>query len=275
MNYRHAFHAGNFADLLKHAVLLAALDEALSARGPLSVIDTHAGAGLYDLEGPAATISGEAQGGIGRLMAAGDAPPALAALKAAVRALNPSGGLKFYPGSPKLIADRLAAGDGLVACELRADDANLLRQALKGAKAEVLVQDGYQVLARRAGGPGRLLALIDPPFERADDYARAAEAARTALARKPGALVLIWAPLKDLETFDGFLRRLEGDARMAGAPVVEARLRPLDDPMRMNGCALVAANASPALEKAARAVAEWVAAACGEPGGSARAWRLA
>jgi 23S rRNA (adenine2030-N6)-methyltransferase len=263
LNYRHAYHAGNFADLVKHAVLLAVLDRMLREAGPLTVIDTHAGAGVYDLDAPAALASGEARAGIGRLMADPQAPPALEALKAAVRRLNPKGGHRLYPGSP----------DRLVACELRPDDAGHLRRALPGAKAEVLAEDGYTVLAARAAPGRRLLALIDPPFERADDYARAAEAAKAALCRNPAAVILIWLPLKDLETFDGFLRRLEA----GGAPdalVIEARLRPLADPMRMNGCALVLINPPAGIQTDASSASAWVVRACGDPGGAERVWRL-
>jgi 23S rRNA (adenine2030-N6)-methyltransferase len=273
LNYQHAFHAGNFADLLKHALLIAALDGLTRDAAPLTVIDTHGGAGVYDLRGPQATVSGEAAQGIGRLMAARDAPPALKALEAAVARLNRKGETRLYPGSPRLVADRLRPTDRLVACELRPDEAGRLRQALKGAKAEVLVADGFATAAARARPGQRLLALIDPPYERADDHARAAEAARAILRRNPSAMVLIWLPLKDLESFDGFLRRLEAPG-LPPALVVEARLRPLDDPMRMNGCALVALNPPAGFEEAAAQVAAWVVGACGEAGGEARVWPL-
>ena len=110
MNYRHAFHAGNFADLVKHAGLLALLPR-LQAKGPVSVIDTHAGRGLYDLAGPEAKKSGEAEAGIARLMTAADAPAVFAPLKAAVRTLNPPGELRRYPGSPWLVASTLRPVD--------------------------------------------------------------------------------------------------------------------------------------------------------------------
>ncbi len=273
MNYRHAFHAGNFADLLKHAILVAALARLVTKGAPITVIDTHAGAGLYELDGPAAKASGEAAAGIGRLMAEANPPAPLAALKAAVARLNPGGGHRLYPGSPRLVADVLRPADRLVACELREDDAGHLRRALTGAKAEVLVQDGYAVVAQRAAPGQNLLVLIDPPFERADDYARAAQAVQAVLARDPAAVIIIWLPLKDLETFDGFLRRLEA----GGAPpalVIEARLRSLDDPMRMNGCALVVINPPSGLEADATSASDWIVVACGDTGGQARVWRL-
>ena len=273
MNYRHAFHAGNFADLVKHAVLGSAMARLTGQGPPLLALDTHAGAGLYRLDAAAARASGEADAGIARLMAHADPPAPLKALKAAVARLNPNGGHRLYPGSPRLIADALRPADRLVACELRGDEAGRLRQALKGGKAEILVQDGYAVAVQRATARQRLFVLIDPPFERADDYARAAEAAKAVLGRNPAATIMVWLPLKDLETFDGFLRRLEAGLAPP-ALVAEARLTPLDDPMRMNGCALVVINPPAGLEADAAAVCDWVVRICGGPGGEARVWRL-
>jgi len=273
LNYRHAFHAGNFADLVKHAVLTALLAELTRAAGPLTVVDTHAGAGLYRLDGAEALASGEAEAGIARLMADAAAPAVFGALKAAVRKLNPKGGIALYPGSPLLAAGALRRGDKLVAGEMRPEEAARLRKALADRPAEVVTGDGFGLAARRAKPGQRLLALIDPPFERPDDYARSAEAVAAVLARDRAASLLVWLPLKDLETFDGFLRRLE-DAGVTRALVIEARLRPLDNPMKMNGCALVAVNPPAGLDAAASEAAQWVVRACGESGGEARVWRL-
>ena len=115
MNYRHAFHAGNFADLVKHATLLLLLERLTKASNPLLVVDTHAGAGAYDLRGEAAARSGEAQAGIVRLMADSQAPLAFASLKQAVRRLNGGGGVQLYPGSPLLIAGALRPTDQYLA----------------------------------------------------------------------------------------------------------------------------------------------------------------
>lgn len=273
LNYRHAFHAGNFADLVKHAVLTSVLARMTGPGGPLTVVDTHAGAGVYDLDSASARTSGEAEAGIARLAADAAAPAVFGPLKAAVGRLNPKGGHRLYPGSPRLVADVLGRGGRLVACELRREEADHLRAALKGAPAEVVCGDGYELAVARAKPGQRLLVLIDPPFERPDDYARSAEAARAIVRRNPGAVVVVWLPLKDLETFDGFLRRLEA-GRAPRALVVETRLRPLDDPMRMNGCALVVINPPEGLEPEATAAAGWVARACGEAGSEARVWRL-
>jgi 23S rRNA (adenine2030-N6)-methyltransferase len=149
MNYRHAFHAGNFADLLKHAVLLSLLQAMTRDAAPLQVLDTHAGAGVYDLGGEAALKSGEAQAGIIRLMAEPETPPVFDALKAQVRRLNPKGAVRLYPGSPVLAVQTLRKGDAYLGCELRPDDHALLAQTLaKQGLGRALLADGYEEAAR-------------------------------------------------------------------------------------------------------------------------------
>ncbi|MBX9576288.1 MAG: 23S rRNA (adenine(2030)-N(6))-methyltransferase RlmJ [Caulobacteraceae bacterium] len=271
MNYRHSFHAGNFADVVKHALLLRLL-ELRRAGGAVTVIDTHAGAGLYDLSGDAAR-SKEAEAGIARLMAADALPPAVAALAGRVRALNRDGGARLYPGSPRLVVDGMGPDDRYVGFEMNPPVQGLLRAALAGAPgARALGGDGYdQVLEAAEAAPGAVV-LIDPPFERPDDYLRAADLAAAVMKADPSATVAVWTPLKDLETFDGFLRRLAS----AGAPtplVAEARLRPLTNPMKMNGCAMVFLNPPDGIEAAAREVCGWVAGALGDPGARAEVWR--
>ena len=269
MNYRHIYHAGNFADLVKHAILLSILP-ALQARfDALQVIDTHAGAGLYDLTSAEARASGEAA--VARLMADPSAPVVFNALRTAVKKRNPGGTLRQYPGSPLLAAEALRAGDRMIACELRPDDAAVLRRGL-GPRDLALVEDGYRVAPARAKADGGLFVLIDPPFEGADDYARAAECARAVLRQNRAACVMIWTPLKDLETFDAFLRRLEGAA--ARTLVAEARLRPLDDPLRLNGCAVMVLNDPPGAEEDAAAACKWVCERLGEADARAHVWRL-
>jgi len=273
VNYRHDFHAGNFADLVKHACLLAALGRLTERPGPILAIDTHAGAGVYDLTGAMAVRSGEADAGVVRLAADDRAPEPFASLKAAIRKLNPDGGLRLYPGSPWLIAWMLRPGDQLIACELRPDDRGRLERVLFGFRARVLGQDGYAAAASQARPGQSLLVLIDPPFERPDDYDRIVTATAAVLRRNRQAVILVWLPLKDLETFDGFLRRLEATG---ASPVLvcEARLHPLDDPMRMNGCAMVVINPPEGLEAEARAVCDWTAHTLGGPGAESRCWRL-
>jgi 23S rRNA (adenine2030-N6)-methyltransferase len=273
LNYRHAFHAGNFADLVKHAALTLLLDALVADPAQLTVIDTHAGAGLYDLGSDMATKSGEAAAGIARLIADPAAPPAFDALKAAVAEANPQGGLRLYPGSPALVGRALRSADRYIACELRDDDVERLRQTLRPWRgAEAVQADGYATATARTPASGRAFVLIDPPFERADDYANIAAAVAAIRGRNRSAVVAVWLPLKDLETFDAFLRGLGPAA--AGALIAEARLRPLTDPMKMNGCAMVMVGAPADVEAPLQAACDWVVNALGGPGGKARLWRL-
>jgi 23S rRNA (adenine2030-N6)-methyltransferase len=210
-----------------------------------------------------------------RLLSDEGAPEAFRPLKAAVLNANRSGTIQVYPGSPVLIADRLRRDDEYAGAELRPDDFQTLGRALGASRgqAAAVKGDGFALIKARAGDSRRLLALIDPPFEQADDYARTLEALGPLLARKAPTTAVVWAPLKDLETFDAFLRGLEA---MAPPPalVVETRLYPLTDPMRMNGCALVILGEPGGIEEPLGAAAEWVAGVAGGPGGVAKLWRL-
>lgn len=273
MNYRHAFHAGNFADLVKHAGLLQLLKRLDDEPAPLAVIDTHAGRGLYDLAGAEAKRSGEAQAGIVRLMAAKDAPGAFAPLTGEVARLNGEGPVRRYPGSPWLIAEALRPKDDYLACELRPDEHGALKALMKGrAHVRTLCADGFKAAVENTPATGRVLVLIDPPFERADDYARIVETLRGVRRRNRGAMALVWLPLKDLETFDAFLRDLEDGVR-APLMVAETRMRPLTDPMKMNGCALVLMGAPADLAPDLEAICGWTALTLGD-GGSARVYTL-
>ena len=274
MNYRHAFHAGNFADLVKHAALLELLARLQSSNEPLQVFDTHAGRGLYDLTGDEAQRSGEAEAGIGALMAASDLPVALAPLRTAVSQLNGGGETSLYPGSPLLVAGRLRRGDVYLGCELRPQEHSALSDALAGwPAARTACADGYVEVPKRLVGGGRTLVLIDPPFEKSDDYDRCVGALEAITRKAPAAVVMIWMPLKDLETFDSFLRDAE-DAYDRPLLVAEARMRPLTDPMKMNGCALVLANAPDGFDAVLEAICGWTVSRLGE-GGQARIWTAA
>ena len=271
MNYRHSFHAGNFADLVKHALVLWLLRTRQGA-GPVTVLDTHAGAGLYDLTGDA-TRSREAEAGVERLMAAADRPPLIEALALEVAALNPDGGVRFYPGSPVLAARSLGTGDAYIGFELREEVAGLLRDSLSAfPNARGEIGDGYDLVLAEARQARGSLVLIDPPFERPDDYLRAADTAAAIMKADAGAVVAIWTPLKDLETFDGFLRRLAAGTR-APTLVAEARLRPLTNPMKMNGCAMVVVNPPAGADAAASEICDWVAGTLGDVGAKAEVWR--
>ena len=273
MNYRHAFHAGNFADLVKHAALLQLLARGASDPAPLTVIDSHAGAGVYDLDSPEAQKSGEAAAGVGRLAEARDVPADLVRLLEAVSRLNGGGAARRYPGSPWLAAQALRRQDRYLGCELRPAEHAALGKALKPwSNAEAVCADGFALAAERCPRTGRVLVLIDPPFERGDDYAQVTRTVAAVQRKNPAAQVLIWLPLKDLETFDAFLRDL-ADAVTAPILAAETRMRPLSDPLRMNGCALVLVGDTHGAQDSLERVCGWIAQILGE-GGSARVYGL-
>lgn len=276
MNYRHAFHAGNFADLVKHAALTRLMERLTAEPTPLLVVDTHAGAGLYDLTDEDQARSGEAEAGIARLTGR-DLPAEFEGLKRAVEGRNGGGPVKRYPGSPLLVCDTLRKGDRYVGCELAGDVFARLGAVLRGTgkDARGLKADGYTVPEQLAGDDDRrLFLLIDPPFEQADDYVNIVATLEATFALRPDTAALVWLPLKDLETLDGFVRRLEA-AALPPALVAEARMRRLDNPMKMNGCALAAFNTPAGFGRDLEAICGFVVSALGDPGGQAKVWMTA
>jgi 23S rRNA (adenine2030-N6)-methyltransferase len=221
MNYRHAFHAGNFADVLKHAVLGLVLRHLALKEKPFRVLDTHAGAGRYALVGGAAERTGEWRDGIGRLFGATapplDDPGAAAALEpflAAVAAENPDGALRHYPGSPLIARYLLRAGDVLVANELHPIDGAALRFLFARDKAvRVLALDGWTALkANLPPKERRGVVLVDPPFEEAGELERLADALAETLARFATGTLLLWYPVKSPGDAEAFEHRLLGKA---------------------------------------------------------------
>ncbi len=250
-------------------MLIALLEQMTRGAAPLTVIDTHAGAGVYDVASEAAVKTGEAAAGIGVLMADEDAPAAFDALKAAVRRMN-EGRVRYYPGSPELIAQALRGRDRLIACEIRRDDFEMLSQTLRAPGAMAAREDGWETARRRTPkGPAPVLVLIDPPYEAGDDPDRVADVVRAVLARNAGAVIAVWAPIKDLAGFDALVGSLEESA--VALLLIETRLRPPNDPLRINGCAMIVINPPAGLEAPAAAAASWIAGALGEAGGLGRA----
>lgn len=255
----------------KHAILLQVLAELTAEPAPLTVVDTHAGAGVYDLQGELARRSGEAEAGVIRLLEDPASPQAFAPLKLAVRSLSRGKEARFYPGSPRLIGDTLRPGDSYIGCELRSDDHAALarelaaRSARAGPRLSARQEDGY-AFAAGLQARGRTLIFIDPPYERGDDYARIVQAL-AAIEDRAGVSALVWAPIKDLETFDALLRGLEGLSFGQGW-AAEVRLRPLRNPMTLNGAAMIGLGV--AAPPGAQAICEWTAHAAGEAGGFGR-----
>src|SRR5215813_3092277 len=202
MNYRHAFHAGNFADVVKHAVLVRILVHLRGKPAPFRVIDTHAGAGSYDLAGEEARRSGEWRDGIDRLVRAPIAARARALIAPyldAVAACNGAGGLTAYPGAPALVRAFLRPQDRLVACELEPNAAAALARYLHGdRRSKAVTIDGWTALNAYVPPPERRgLALIDPPFEDAADFPRLAHALAAAHRKWASGSYLVWYPIKE------------------------------------------------------------------------------
>ena len=214
MNYRHAYHAGNFADVVKHAVLARIVAHLKEKPAAFRAIDTHAGAGLYDLTGPEATRTGEWRDGIGKLVAADLTPEArdlLAPYLDAIAAFNPDA-LKVYLGSPVLLQQWLRAQDRLVACEKEPNAAHALGQSLRGDKrAKAITIDGYTALnAYVPPRERRGLVLIDPPFEQPDEFDSLAQGLAGAHSKWPTGIYALWYPVKDARDTQAFARRLTG-----------------------------------------------------------------
>ncbi len=223
MNYRHAFHAGNHADVLKHAILLACLDYLGAKPAPFAVLDTHAGVGLYDLTSEEAQRSPEWQGGIGRIWDWAEAPEEVLALRKAVAALNAGDALRVYPGSPALARAALRPQDRLIACELHGDDSAALKARFRGdGQAQVHQRDGWEALGALLPPPERRgLILIDPPYEVEGELALARNALAVAVARFDSGVFLWWRPLKD----EGALDRSDSElAQRITRPVLRADL---------------------------------------------------
>ena len=250
MNYRHAYHAGNFADVVKHAIFCRVLMHLREKPAAFRVIDTHAGAGRYDLAGPEAGKTKEWQSGIGRLLAAELAPPVAALLAPyldAVKALNPAGELAAYPGSPKLAQTLLRRQDRLIACEMEPSAAKALQQSLSGdSRCKAIAIDGWTALtAYVPPAERRGVVLIAPPFEQLDEFARLAERLAAAHRKWPTGTYLLWYPIKNDADVTGFVGLL---ARSRIAKTLRAELNvPMNGPgtvldTGLRGSGLIAVN---------------------------------
>ncbi|MTJ81156.1 MAG: 23S rRNA (adenine(2030)-N(6))-methyltransferase RlmJ [Telmatospirillum sp.] len=243
MNYRHAYHAGNFADVVKHIALSLVLTHLRRKDTPFCVIDTHAGIGLYDLAGVEAGKTGEYQEGIVRLLATTGLPEGLAPYLAAVRAANPGWpDLRHYPGSPMIARESLRPGDRLALVELHPEDVISLRR-LFGHDRQVGVHEGDAYQALKALLPPkerRGLVLIDPPFEVKDEFQRIARGLTQALKRWERGIYGIWYPIKDPAPVERFL----SEVAAFGLPCLTAEFyrQPPDNPERLNGCGLLVVN---------------------------------
>lgn len=211
MNYRHAFHAGNFADVVKHLAMVDVLLHLRRKEAPFAVIDSHAGRGAYDLSGQETGRTGEAASGILQLSGLAAGPPPLTTYLELTRGPN-------YPGSPLLAARLIRPQDRLVAVEKHLEDAAALSAVLKPfTRARVEEADGYRRLAAHLPPPERRgLILIDPPYESADEFEAVARAVSAAYRRFATGIYLVWFPVKSAGEADGFC----GEVLASGAAKV-------------------------------------------------------
>jgi 23S rRNA (adenine2030-N6)-methyltransferase len=240
MNYRHSFHAGNSADVVKHSLLIALVRALQLKESALTLIDTHAGCGLYDLGGDEAQRTGEATQGVLRAFA--DTTPLLDDYRAAVQAVNVGAEPRLYPGSPRFLAQLLRPQDFLILNEKHPDDAYALRGAMRDTSAAVHQRDAYELwLAMLPPRTARGVVVVDPPYEQTDE--RACITATLAAAHRKWAhgVTVIWYPLKDRAThvrWKAQLRRLDIPKFL----VVEHWLYDRDQPDIYNGAGLFIVN---------------------------------
>jgi len=262
MNYRHGYHAGNYADVLKHLVLVELLRLLTAKDKKLFVLDTHSGAGGYDLGAGPAARTREAEAGIQRLMAMPRAgmPAAVARYLAAVaaydRKFGRSEGLRHYPGSPRLVRAALRPGDRFVACELHPQEALALKREFAGDRAvDVRQADGYHALkALLPPVERRGLVMIDPPFEKTDEFETLARGLKHALRRFATGCYAVWYPIKDETAVAAFKESLAGLKTL----VLEMRLDAVTDG-KLGACGVAVINPPWTFQESMAEALSWLA----------------
>ena len=266
MNYRHAFHAGNFADCMKHALLLSVLRLMQRKPAALFVLDTHAGRGAYDLMAEAER-TGEWRDGIARLI---PPPPPLSDYVALVQRLG------LYPGSPNILRACLRPGDVLACCELHPDDHAALRRLFRNDPlVSVHRRDGYEAVgALLPPAQRRGLVLIDPPYEADGEFARVLSALQTAARRFAPGVYAAWYPIKHRSPVNAFHRAMQ-QSGLRDIVALELWRRPPTDPARLNGCGLLLRNPPFGLEETATPILTALQQAFGEHGAGSALLRIA
>ncbi len=272
MNYRHAYHAGNHADVFKHLVLSRLLALMSRKEQAFAYLDTHAGIGLYDLRGDQASRTGEFLEGIARLWQADDLPPLTADYMGMIRDMNPDGELRYYPGSPEVARRLTRPQDRVQLNEKHPQDGLLLKENMKGdRRVAVHLGEGWHVPRALLPVPEkRAVMLIDPPFEQLDEMQRCAKALKEAVGRMRQTVAAVWYPVKDQRALKRFYQDLAG----SGAPKllrVELLVHSLERPDSLNGSGLAIANPPWGLEEELRQLLPWLAVKLGQTQGS---WRM-
>lgn len=240
MNYRHSFHAGNSADVVKHSLLIALVRALQLKQSALTLIDTHAGCGLYDLDGEEAGRTGECMQGVMRAFA--DPNPLLDDYRTAVQAANVGTETRFYPGSPKILAQLLRPQDFLILNEKHPEDVHVLRSAMRGTSAAVHERDAYELwLAMLPPRTPRGVVVVDPPYEQLNERERITATLAAAHRKWAHGVTVIWYPLKDRAPHERWKQQL----RKLGIPKllnVEHWLYDHDQPGIYNGAGLFIVN---------------------------------
>ena len=257
MNYRHAYHAGNHADVLKHAILARIVDYLGQKEKAFAVLDAHAGIGLYDLSGVEPNKTGEWLGGIAKMETAfaPNVEAVLAAYRAVIARVNTQAALQFYPGSPEIILQHLRGGDRLLANELHPADAETLRQSYLGEdRLVVLNLDALQAIkAKLPFQERRGLVLIDPPYEDVNETAFVAKMLAEGHRRFANGIFMIWYPVTTQSFVDGFLDAIE---KLGIANILHAELciKPTHESAGLSGSGVLIVNPPYTLEQELRAL---------------------
>lgn len=274
MNYRHAFHAGNVGDVLKHMVQIHVLAHLRAKDKPFAVIDTHAGAGAYDLAGGSATRTGEWRTGLGRVQDAPDTPPMVRAHLDAVTAVRAERGTTIYPGSPLVTAGMLRPGDRMVAVERHPEDHAALAALFRRARGVTVRDgDGYAALEALLPPPERRgLILIDPPFEDRAEAAAMAAALRRAHRRFATGIYILWYPITDPGAV-AVLHQLVENTGIPRVLVAELTTRPTTTLAGLAGCGLIVVNPPWRLDTTLAETLPWLTARLETTPGTGR-WRV-
>lgn len=244
MNYRHIYHAGNFADVVKHIILVSIIESLMMKEKPFCYIDTHAGSGRYNLLSTEAQKTHEFSSGIIRLINEdGPKPTLIEEYLQAVKNINPNDKLQFYPGSPRIAYHFLREQDRMVLCELHPEVFKLLKQEFNTDKqVAVHFLDGYQALkAFLPPKPNRGIVLIDPPYEVPNEFELIIKALVMATKRWPQGIYMVWYPIKNRQQITRFHQSLK-QTEIAKILMAELNLFPDDSPLALNGSGMIIIN---------------------------------
>jgi 23S rRNA (adenine2030-N6)-methyltransferase len=268
MNYRHIYHAGNFADVFKHSVLLLLLQQLYKKEKPVLYLDTHAGIGLYDLESDIAQKTCEHKTGISTIYNSchpdenGD-PATIKLYLHIVQSYNATDTLRYYPGSPCIVRKLLRPQDKMILTELHKEDILTLKQEFyRDPQVAVHHSDGYQALkAFLPPKQGRGLILIDPPFEETTEFARIVANLRLALERFPIGIYMVWYPIKNIsqiERFQGDLRELDCKNVILTTLAIDSTIKSQSETTGLTNCGLAIINAPWQFEAELSSLVSWL-----------------